>query len=145
MNENEILKLLTEMAQEENTTAEELLNTFKKDRKTKKEQDAVTKDVDEFRKLFPDVTPTDIPEEVWEKVAAGTPLAAAYAIYVCGEGNKDKKAMLVNAENEKRSAPAGKEADAEQTFTPEQVEGMSDESVKKNFKNIIRSLKNWKI
>ncbi|MBO5403270.1 MAG: hypothetical protein J6A85_08885 [Clostridia bacterium] len=145
MKENEILKLISEMAQEENTTAEELLNTFKADKKAKKEQDAVTKDVDEFRKLFPDVTPSDIPEEVWEKVAAGTSLAAAYALYICGAQSKDKKAMQVNEENERRSAPAGKDADAEQTFTPEQVEGMSDESVKKNFKNIIRSIKNWKI
>lgn len=145
MNENEILKLLTEMAQEEGSTAEEMLNTLKADRKNKKAQDAITKDVDEFRKLFPDVTPEDIPEEVWEKVAAGQPLAAAYAIYVCGAESKDRKAVQVNAENERRSAPAGKDADAEQTFTPEQVESMSDESVKKNFKNIIRSIKNWKI
>lgn len=145
MNENEILKLIEALAQEENTTAEELINTFKKDRKAKKAQDAVTKDVDEFRKLFPDVTPEDIPEEVWEKVAAGQTLAAAYAIYVCGAKAGGKKAVLVNEENTRRSAPAGKEADSEQTFTPEQVESMSDESVKKNFKNIIRSLKNWKI
>ena len=38
MKENEILKLISEMAQEENTTAEELLNTFKADKKAKKEQ-----------------------------------------------------------------------------------------------------------
>lgn len=145
MNENEILKLLTEMAQEEGTTAEEMLNTFRKDKKAKKEQEAVTKEVDRFRKLFPDVKPEDIPEEVWEKVAAGTPLTAAYAIYLCGAESKDRKAMQINTENERRSAPAGKDADAEQTFTPEQVESMSEESVKKNFKNIIRSLKNWKI
>lgn len=145
MKEQDILTIISEMAKEENTTAEELLEAIKADRKTKKQSDAVSKDVEEFGKMFPEVLPTDIPDEVWEKVAEGASLPAAYALYICGVNKKDAKAHYVNSENERRSAPAGKEADAEQTFTPEQVEDMSAESVKKNFKNIIRSLKNWKI
>lgn len=145
MKEQDILNLIAEMAKEDGTTAEELLDAVKNERKSKKQQDAVSKDVEEFKKLFPEVLPTDIPDEVWEKVAKGSPLTAAYAVYICGADSKNRKADEINLENRRRSAPAGKEADAEQSFTPEQVEDMSDENVKKNFKNIIRSLKNWKI
>lgn len=145
MKEQDILNLIAEMAKEDDTTAEELLAAVKTERKSKKQQDAVSKDVEEFKKLFPDVLPADIPDEVWEKVADGVSLTAAYAVYLCGADAKNKKAEEVNTENMRRSAPAGKEADAEQSFTPEQVEDMSQENVKKNFKNIIRSIKNWKI
>lgn len=145
MKEQDILEIIAEMAKEDGTTAEELLSAVKTERKSKKQQDKVSKDVEEFIKLFPDVNPADIPEEVWEKVAEGSALTAAYAVYICGAETKNKKASEINLENQRRSAPAGKEADAEQSFTPEQVEDMSDENVKKNFKNIIRSIKNWKI
>ena len=80
-----------------------------------------------------------------DEVAAGTSLCSAYALYLCKTNNNDAKAHYVNEENMRRSAPAGKEADAEQTFTPEQAEDMSAENVKKNFKHIIRSIKNWKL
>ena len=51
----------------------------------------------------------------------------------------------MNADNARRSAPAGKDADAEESYTSEQVEDMSPEAVKKNFKGIIKSLRGWKI
>ncbi|MBO7161508.1 MAG: hypothetical protein J6W15_01725 [Clostridia bacterium] len=145
MKEQDILTMITEMAKEEGTTAEELLEAIKAERHTKKQSDAVNKDVEKFKKLFPDVLPADIPDEVWDEVASGTSLSAAYALYLCKTQNNDAKAHYVNEENQRRSAPAGKEADTEQTFTPEQVEDMSDENVKKNFKHIIRSIKNWKL
>ncbi len=145
MKEQDILKIIAEMAKEDNTTEAELLDAIKAERHAKKQSDSVNKDVEKFKKLFPDVLPTDIPDEVWDEVAAGTSLCSAYALYLCKTNNNDAKAHYVNEENMRRSAPAGKEADAEQTFTPEQVEDMSAESVKKNFKHIIRSIKNWKL
>ena len=145
MKEQDILTIITEMANEEGATAEELLEAIKAERHAKKQSDAVNKDVEKFIKLFPDVFPADIPDEVWDEVAAGTALCSAYALYLCKAHKEDQKAHYVNEENMRRSAPAGKEADAEQTFTPEQVEDMSQENVKKNFKHIIRSIKNWKI
>ena len=145
MNEQEIFMLISEMAKEENLTAEQFLEAIKAEKESKKQSDAVSKDVEEFKRLFPDVAPADIPDSVWEKVAEGGSLASAYALFVCGKNGEKQKAEQTNSINSMRSAPAGKEADAEQSFTPEQVEDMSEESVKKNFKNIIRSLKNWKI
>ncbi len=145
MKEQEILTMLAEMAKEDGSTEEDLLAAIKAERHTKKQSEAVNKDVEKFKELFPDVLPADIPEEVWEEVGEGTSLCSAYALYLCKTNGNQAKAHYANEENMRRSAPAGKEADAEQTFTPEQVEDMSAENVKKNFKNIIRSIKNWKL
>ena len=145
MKEQEILTMLAEMAKEDGSTEEDLLAAIKAERHTKKQSEAVNKDVEKFKELFPDVLPADIPEEVWEEVGEGTSLCSAYALYLCKTNGNQAKAHYVNEENMRRSAPAGKEADAEQTFTPELVEDMSAENVKKNFKNIIRSIKNWKL
>ncbi|MGM9658480.1 MAG: hypothetical protein ACI3W9_05770 [Eubacteriales bacterium] len=145
MNENDIITQIAGMADEDGVTVEDLINSIKTDRGAKKRSDAVTKDVEEFRKVFPDVTPEEIPDGVWQSVADGVPLAAAYALHIYVSGSRKTAADRVNADNARRSAPAGKDADADESYTSEQVEDMSPEAVKKNFKGIIKSLRGWKI
>ncbi len=145
MNEQDIINAVNQLAVDEGMTPEQLIDAVKAYFETKKNEQAVSKNVSEFTDMFPDVSPESIPESVWEKVSLGNPLAAAYAMYICGSANKEKHADTVNEINRTRSAPAGEEADAEAMFTPQQVEDMSQETVKKNFKNIIRSIRHWKI
>ncbi len=103
------------------------------------------KDIADFRAQFPDVAAADIPEEVWAEVASGMDLLHAYAFYLMTNGRNGTRAEAVNKGNLERSAPALGEGSTEPAFTREEVEKMSQKDVKSNFKNILRSMKKWKM
>ena len=112
----------------------------------KKEQDALKRkeDIAAFRKQFPEVKAEEIPDTVWEEVAGGMDLLHAYAYYLLTKDADGGHATAVNEENSKRSAAATGDGSTEPSFTREQVEKMSRGDVKKNYKNILRSMSKWK-
>ena len=112
----------------------------------KKEQDAAKRkeDIAAFRKQFPEVKGSEIPDTVWEEVAGGMDLLHAYAFYLLTKDTDGDRASAVNEDNSARSAAATGDGSTEPSFTREQVEKMSRGDVKKNYKNILRSMSKWK-
>ena len=116
-----------------------------RDHKRKQEKDlAMQKEIEEFRKAFPDVDAEEIPASVWEDAANGMDLCHAYAFYMIGEQAKGERVNAVNKETAFRSASAHSEGSTEPSFSREQVEKMSPKEVSKNYKNILRSMKAWR-
>jgi|GEM_PF-863193 len=134
----------------ENVVAElEHAKTLRKEsRDTKRKAEAQTKQKEEiaaFRARFPDVHAEQIPDSVWEEVANGIDLPHAYAFYLVTEGKQSGHAEEVNRGNMERSAAAQSDGSTEPSFTREQVERMSQKDVAKNYKNILQSMKKWKL
>ena len=50
--------------------------------------DRMMRECEEFESYFPEVTLRQVPAEVWNRVQAGIPLAAAYALYERGIRNQ---------------------------------------------------------
>ena len=121
------------------------LKKRERDNAKKAESDAAAaEEIKRFRELFPEVNAESIPEEVWEDVAAGTDLPHAYAFYIIkGEGEKTY-ADAVNRRNSEKGAAARGDGTAEPVYTKDDVEKMSGGEVRKNYKNIVRAMKNWR-
>lgn len=120
----------------------------KDSREAKRKQelaDRQSKEIADFRAQFPTVAAADIPETVWAEVASGMDLLHAYAYYLMTKGKDGSHAVDVNKGNLERSAPALGEGSTEPSFTREEVERMSQKDVKKNYKNILRSMGKWKL
>ncbi|MBP5156138.1 MAG: hypothetical protein J6252_06125 [Clostridia bacterium] len=121
------------------------LKKRERDSARKAESDAAAaEEIKRFRELFPNVGADSIPEEVWEDVAAGADLPHAYAFYIIkGEGEKTY-ADAVNRRNSEKGAAARGDGTAEPVYTKDEVEKMSGGEVRKNYKNIVRAMKNWR-
>lgn len=106
----------------------------------------------EFRELFPNASPEQLPDSVREDVERGIPLIAAYALYEKKEATKAaaKEAVRSAAEAVNRvnaslsSGPAGKDGERD-FFSPEEVRGMTPRQVHDNYRSIRESMKRWKI
>ena len=133
-----------EIADELNAARESKKEMRKQARIQKSEQEAAD-DIKKFRELFPDVSAEDIPESVWEEVSKGESLVSAYALYKITEENLTRHAQDVNGRNARMGAKAVSDGSTEPVFTKEAVEKMSGKDVKKNYKNILQSMKNWKL
>ena len=118
---------------------------MRKQARIQKDQQEAAEDIKKFRELFPDVSAEDIPESVWEEVSRGESLVSAYALYKITEENLNRRAEDVNTRNSRMGAKAVSEGSTEPVFTKEAVEKMNSNEVKKNYKNILNSMKNWRI
>ncbi|MBR6709652.1 MAG: hypothetical protein IKL84_08255 [Clostridia bacterium] len=97
----------------------------------------------EFCALYPD-TPTDrVPDSVWERVKAGVPLAAAYALHERRLYCERQAAEAAQAESRARSGGAVGGNGGETLFTPAEVRAMSPEEVRSNYHGILASMKRW--
>lgn len=102
--------------------------------------ESFNKQVEEFMKSFPQVKAESIPDEVWQDVADGIPLVYAYAYRI---SVKDK-AEKMNEANHSRELPLSAERAEPISFTKEEVEAMSPNGIKSNFKRILSSMRKWK-
>lgn len=108
-----------------------------------RENDRVLGEIGEFTELFPKKSLESVPEEVWDKVRGGVPLAAAYALYEKKAEARAAFAEEVNRKNAERSSGAvGREA-GNIYYSPSEVKKMSAAEVKKNYAMIIESMKKW--
>lgn len=97
----------------------------------------------ELAELFPDVTPAAIPQDVWEQVKNGTPLAAAYALYERRSFIKNKHATEINEKNARLSSGKAGSSATKEYFSPDDVRAMSRSEVRANYSKIIESMKKW--
>lgn len=93
----------------------------------------------EFVELFPEVAPSDLPEEVKH---SELPLAAAYALYEKREARRAEKAKAENHRNAVRSA-GGIRSDTENFYTADEVRRMTRDEVRANYTDILRSMQKW--
>ncbi len=100
-------------------------------------------DCAEFAELYPNVSPDSLPDDVWENVRRGIPLAAAYAL---SNRRRERIAQLAaerNAINRARStgavtvAPTG-------YYSPEEVRAMNAAEVRRNYNEILLSMQKWR-
>ena len=108
------------------------------------DEDALREDVELFHSLFPEVGAKDVPREVWDKVEKGQSLAASYALYVLMKEKEDERIRKVNEENAASAPPRIRHDGADGSFySPEAVKKMSQAEVRKNYKDILRSMDQW--
>ena len=100
-------------------------------------------EIGDFVALFPDVPVEELPDEVWESVRAGAPLAAAYALYEKKKYAEAKRIAAINAKNASRSPGAAGTDTASEYFTPDEVRRMSRAEVHANYSKIKESMKKW--
>lgn len=108
-----------------------------------RENERVLEEIGEFTELFPKKSLESVPEEVWDKVKSGVPLAAAYALY---EKKAEAQAAFteeVNRKNAERSSGAVGREVGSIYYSPSEVRKMSAAEVKKNYAIIIESMKKW--
>lgn len=100
-------------------------------------------EIGDFVVLFPDVPVEELPDEVWESVRAGAPLAAAYALYEKKKYADARRIAAINAKNASRSPGAAGTDTASEYFTPDEVRRMSRAEVHANYSKIKESMKKW--
>lgn len=100
-------------------------------------------EIGDFVALFPDVPVEELPDEVWESVRAGAPLAASYALYERKKVSEAKRIAAINAKNASRSPGAAGTDTASEYFTPDEVRRMSRAEVHANYSKIKESMKKW--
>ena len=100
------------------------------------------KELDEFTALYPHISTRTLPDSVWEDVARGVPIAAAYAL---AERRRSREAEIANETNQinkARSSGAltGTESDY---FSPSEVRSMTPSEVRSNYNKILYSMQKW--
>ena len=93
--------------------------------------------------LFPDINVDDIPDEVFEKSDNGKSLAAQYALYYLKEEKKKAEQKEKEEENLKAATPDVKNATQDAYFTPDDVRGMTEAEIRRNYKTIMKSMEKW--
>jgi hypothetical protein len=104
--------------------------------------DRMMRECEEFESYFPEVTLRQVPDEVWNRVQSGIPLAAAYALYERGIRNRAQAAQEQNARNAAHLPTATASAES-RYFSPAQVRAMSRREVRDNYDRIFESMRHW--
>jgi len=108
------------------------------------DEEGMREDVALFRELFPEVKAKEIPAEVWERVEKGESLAASFALYRLQQEKREAHIKKVNEENEASAPPRIRHDGTDGSFfTPEMVKNMTAEEVRKNYKQILKSMDQW--
>ncbi len=96
----------------------------------------------EFGELYPDHALSELPDDVWESVRAGVPIAAAFALFERRRERTLQQAKESNRENRTRS-PGNLGRPSSDFFTAEEVRAMSPSEVHRHYAAILRSMKSW--
>lgn len=102
----------------------------------------MTRELRELHALYPEVSLTELPDEVFEGMYMGIPPAAGYALYLKREREKQKEAERVNQANRLRSSGSLDGADADY-LSPAEVRAMTPGEVRKNYHKIMQSMQKW--
>lgn len=139
-----------EKSEEDNEKIAELTDTINSLKEKIAELEAASEsqkrllnELGEFNTLFPDVSVSNLPEEVWESVKAGTALAASYALYEKRMEAESQRIAKINASNFSKSAGVAGKHTKNEYFTPEEVRNMSRAEVHINYSKIKESMKKW--
>lgn len=97
----------------------------------------------ELWELYPSLSPDTLPDEVWEAVEKGVPIAAAVALSERRKFLTAQKAEIAKLENRMRSTGAV-EREKNGYFSPEEVRAMNRLEVRENYQSILKSMQKWK-
>lgn len=122
---------------------EELSDLKKKLEQKESEKSEAMRELDEFHRLFPDVSVRQIPDEVWKQVEDGLPLRAAYALYEKESRLAVYRAEAVNRHNAAQAAGKIDGSSSVDYFSPDEVRAMSQRQVRDNYTKIRESMKKW--
>lgn len=108
------------------------------------ERSETIKEIEDFHRLFPDISLREIPRKVLEqRERGGLPLNAAYALYERELQIERARADAINQSNASKSAgPAGINT-ASEYFSADEVRKMTPQQVHENFSKIRASMKTW--
>lgn len=109
----------------------------------KRSQNRILSELGDFTALFPEIPVEEIPDEVWESVKNGAPLAASYALYEKRMAAEALRIARINAKNASRSPGAAGTDTAGEYFSPDDVRRMSRAEVHANYSKIKESMKKW--
>ncbi len=110
----------------------------------KEREEAILGELEEFHRLFPQVSVGELPTEVAQSVDRGIPLSAAYALYEKKRAISELRAKQINEENAVRAAGKAGKGTVGEYFSPEEVRAMSQKQVRENYARIRESMKNWR-
>ena len=96
----------------------------------------------EFAELYPERSLASLPDEVWQGVRAGLPLAASVAFAEAKQRRRDALAAEINDRNRAASS-GGVGGNAADYFSPAEVRAMSAAEVRANYAKIMDSMKLW--
>ena len=97
----------------------------------------------EFFTLFPAVSLSALPDDVWQSVQKGVPLAAAYALEERRAAVQAEKAQKVNQINREKSSGALNPTGNSDNFSLAEVRDMTPAEVRANFDKIMESVTQW--
>ena len=97
----------------------------------------------EFFSLFPAVSLSALPDDVWQSVQKGVPLAAAYALEERRAAVQAEKAQKVNQINREKSSGALNPTGNSDNFSLAEVRDMTPDEVRANFDKIMESVTQW--
>lgn len=103
----------------------------------------MSREYDEFRELFPGRDISRLPDDVWESVRRGIPLAAAAAYEEAKRQKLEKEAAEVNRRNLGSSSGALDTRTDAPYYSPAEVRAMSASEVRSNYPKIMDSMKFW--
>ena len=107
------------------------------------EQEKTLRELNEFNRLFPEVSVKHVPDQVWRAVQEGLPLSAAYALYEKKQQMDAARAEQINRQNASRSAGRAGRSTVGEYFSPDEVRAMSQRQVHENYARILASMKTW--
>ena len=96
----------------------------------------------EFCELYPNRSPEEIPDDVWESVRRGVPLSAAYALSERKRYRTQEKARQLNEANRRRSS-GSVEGTSNGYFSADEVRAMTQSEVRANYQKILLSMQKW--
>lgn len=96
----------------------------------------------QFASLYPGVPVSSLPDDVWEDVGRGVPIAAAFALSERRRAQKEEQAKLSNQHNSERS-PGALSPSEPDVYSPSEVRAMSPAEVRAHFDKIRRSMVRW--
>lgn len=108
------------------------------------QREAAIKEIEDFHRLFPDVSLREIPPSVLEtRERMAIPLNAAYALYEREWQLERARADAINRQNASRSAGRAGTDTANEYFSADEVRKMTPKQVHENFSKIRESMKSW--
>lgn len=138
----ETKKLFEELGvNDEPVSEKDELESLRKDKTTKAN---LEKELEILKRLFPELTVEDIPDQVFEECTDGKGLAAYYALFYMTSEMEKEDMRKKNDENHRSAPPEIKESEEDTFFTPEAVRAMSDKDVRRHYKAIMSSMEKWK-
>lgn len=110
--------------------------------KQKTSLERMDRECEEFHSLYPSTPLSSLPDEVWEEVEKGIPVAAAYAYVERRRQRAAEIARKSNLENHGRSTGCIRNENRDY-LSPSEVRTMSREEVRKNYALIMQSMNHW--